>query len=416
MRSATRIHPLKLRHLPNAQVGCGTGQVFLLAEPWRYRQAAVPLSRLRRGCSTEMPKADLADVAPPTSRQLRTHWLNCAVPMVGFGMMDNFVMIQAGDLIDNTIGVSLGLATLTAAACGQVFSDVSGVLFGGVIERIAEKLGLPASGLTTEQLQLRFVKYVGLAGAVAGVTCGCLLGMTSLFFMDLEKAERMKRLAQLETLFDTVMSHGRNTVKAEWCALWLVEGDGTKVSTHARMGKTPSRKGLVEAFELWDTDRDGLISRDEIKFGLTQIQRPASDDDVERALKQAGPKVPNQLDFEEFARFISNHVLQGEEGIQLPLSKTGIKGRVAESRQILNIPDMEAYGVRSGRFDRFTGLRVKSTLMCPVFGSEGKLLAIVEMTNKQDAEGNITVFTKEDERLVEMLAVHAALFIERSME
>lgn len=40
--------------------------------------------------------------------------------MVGFGFMDNLVMIQAGDMIDSTIGVTLGLSTLTAAAFGQV--------------------------------------------------------------------------------------------------------------------------------------------------------------------------------------------------------------------------------------------------------------------------------------------------------
>lgn len=38
--------------------------------------------------------------------------------MVGFGAMDNFVMIQAGQYIDSTLGVQLGLATMTAAAAG----------------------------------------------------------------------------------------------------------------------------------------------------------------------------------------------------------------------------------------------------------------------------------------------------------
>lgn len=41
------------------------------------------------------------------------------------GVMDNFVMLAAGDLIDNTLGVKFGLATLTAAACGQVVSKSS---------------------------------------------------------------------------------------------------------------------------------------------------------------------------------------------------------------------------------------------------------------------------------------------------
>lgn len=44
--------------------------------------------------------------------------------MVGFGFMDNFIMVQAGGYIDATLGVQLGLATLTAAAMGQVVSDV----------------------------------------------------------------------------------------------------------------------------------------------------------------------------------------------------------------------------------------------------------------------------------------------------
>ena len=44
----------------------------------------------------------------------------CRVSCFHPGVMDNFVMLSAGDLIDNTLGVKFGLATLTAAACGQV--------------------------------------------------------------------------------------------------------------------------------------------------------------------------------------------------------------------------------------------------------------------------------------------------------
>ena len=40
--------------------------------------------------------------------------------MIGFGAMDNFVMIQAGQYIDSTLGVQLGLATMTAAAAGTL--------------------------------------------------------------------------------------------------------------------------------------------------------------------------------------------------------------------------------------------------------------------------------------------------------
>lgn len=64
--------------------------------------------------------AAAAGVVAPTTQQLRTLVFTSAVPMVGFGFMDNLVMIQAGDMIDSTIGVTLGLSTLTAAAFGQV--------------------------------------------------------------------------------------------------------------------------------------------------------------------------------------------------------------------------------------------------------------------------------------------------------
>ncbi len=37
---------------------------------------------------------------PPTREQLQNHFMICAVPMVGFGLMDNTVMIHAGNAID----------------------------------------------------------------------------------------------------------------------------------------------------------------------------------------------------------------------------------------------------------------------------------------------------------------------------
>ena len=101
-------------------------------------------------------------------------------------------MIQAGDMIDNSIGVAFGLATLTSAAYGQIVSDVSGTLSSGVVEALANRLGLPRAGLTEAQLALRSVQVSGTAGAVIGVAFGCLLGMGSLCFMDLEKSERVR--------------------------------------------------------------------------------------------------------------------------------------------------------------------------------------------------------------------------------
>ena len=129
----------------------------------------------------------------PTAQQLRRHALCCAVPMVGFGFMDNLVMIQAGDLIDSTLGLRFGISTLTAAAFGQVVSDVAGTLSGNVFDVLAIRLGLPNAKLTHNQIRSRPARLAGMAGAVIGVAIGCLLGMTSLLFMDLDKTDRLRR-------------------------------------------------------------------------------------------------------------------------------------------------------------------------------------------------------------------------------
>ena len=47
---------------------------------------------------------------------------NNAIPFVGFGIIDNAVMIMAGDYIDCTIGVALGISTMAAAGLGKSVS------------------------------------------------------------------------------------------------------------------------------------------------------------------------------------------------------------------------------------------------------------------------------------------------------
>ena len=75
-------------------------------------------STITADASTAVQEA--AEEAKPTLRQLRILALHAAVPMIGFGIMDQTIMIQAGDLIDSTIGMRFALPTLAAAACGQV--------------------------------------------------------------------------------------------------------------------------------------------------------------------------------------------------------------------------------------------------------------------------------------------------------
>lgn len=115
-------------------------------------------------------------------------------------------------MIDNTIGVQLGLATMTAAAAGQVVSDVSGVVFGGSLERFLHRYRIiHASTLTAAQRSLPLCKNIAMFGAVCGVALGCGLGASCLLFMDLEARERAERALQLQAVLNDMMEAADNS-------------------------------------------------------------------------------------------------------------------------------------------------------------------------------------------------------------
>jgi Transmembrane protein 65 len=43
-----------------------------------------------------------------------------ALPFVGFGFLDNFTMIIAGDYIEHTLGIFMSISTMAAAALGKL--------------------------------------------------------------------------------------------------------------------------------------------------------------------------------------------------------------------------------------------------------------------------------------------------------
>ena len=132
---------------------------------------------LEAATATTTRRTTTATAPPLTRDQVRSVVLSAAIPMVGFGFMDNFIMITAGSAIDNTLGVQMGLATMTAAALGQVVSDVSGVLFGDTMARAFQ---VRPANLSEAQKKLASVARLRLGGAVGGVILGCCLGASAL--------------------------------------------------------------------------------------------------------------------------------------------------------------------------------------------------------------------------------------------
>lgn len=121
--------------------------------------------------------------ARPSFSQLRGVATLNAIPFIGFGFLDNFIMIVAGDYLDLTIGVTLGISTMAAAALGNLISDVAGIGSAWYVESLSSKVGIKAPVLTPEQLSMSSTTWSIYLGRALGVSIGCLLGMFPLLFL-----------------------------------------------------------------------------------------------------------------------------------------------------------------------------------------------------------------------------------------
>lgn len=125
----------------------------------------------------------MGDRIPPSRMQLLYTFVRQIPPFVGFGFVDNSLMILSGDAINSFLAY-FGISMMAAAALGNSFSDALGGVLHGVIERCANALGLPDPHLTNYQRKDRTVQITKTAGSVVGMLAGCFLGMFPLLFMD----------------------------------------------------------------------------------------------------------------------------------------------------------------------------------------------------------------------------------------
>ncbi|CAK8986148.1 Transmembrane protein 65 [Durusdinium trenchii] len=138
-----------------------------------------------------------ASELPPTRRQLWQLALLAGIPFVGFGFVDNGIMLVCGDVIDTSLGRVLGISTLAAAGLGNLVSDVAGLGLGGYIEASAKHLGLKDPMLSLQQMNTRTVRVVQFVATSVGISIGCLLGMFPLLFMDAEEKEMQEMFDML---------------------------------------------------------------------------------------------------------------------------------------------------------------------------------------------------------------------------
>jgi signal transduction histidine kinase/putative methionine-R-sulfoxide reductase with GAF domain len=101
-------------------------------------------------------------------------------------------------------------------------------------------------------------------------------------------------------------------------------------------------------------------------------------------------------------------VVQGGEVVEIRLAVgEGIAGWVAQTREIVNIPDAYADQRFQPAVDLKSGYRTRSILCVPMLGALGGLVGVMQVLNKEGGP-----FTTPDEELMSALASQAAIAIE----
>lgn len=119
-----------------------------------------------------------------TKSQTKRLFIVNMMPFIGFGILDNMIMILAGEYIDQSLGALLSISTMAAAALGNIISDVAGVGLAHYVELLFAKLGFKTPSLSSEQLETSKARYVINASRAVGLIIGCLIGMFPLLFFD----------------------------------------------------------------------------------------------------------------------------------------------------------------------------------------------------------------------------------------
>ncbi|KAL3685521.1 hypothetical protein R1sor_003543 [Riccia sorocarpa] len=188
-----------------------------------------------------------ASTKPLTTEQMFYLFRKSAVGMVGFGFTDNAIMLIAGDVIQNSIGATLGLTTLLSAGLGNAVADLIGTAFRGYIERLTGKLMVQNVPISVHQMQQKEAWWAETTGASFGVTVGCLLGLTPLFLIQRKKGQEHHDGGGVDTKFASITVSSLLTADEVECS-----EASARITTLRASVQSPSHLGNFQA-KLWGT-------------------------------------------------------------------------------------------------------------------------------------------------------------------
>jgi len=244
--------------------------------------------------------------------------------------------------------------------------------------------------------------------------------------MDLDKAERAKRAAELDTIFTTVVAEGRELLHAEKVTLFMVDAETNQVWSRLKSGGTVDNlRELRASFESLDTTGDGYISLKTIMQALNDTSLVVDVRSVKRLIieKKLGKNEAEEAESEEYfemGQSLYNHAdfkilideLMGAPEIRFYIRPGSLIDTVVRTGKHINAKDGEEtlnFAVMS------LGDYVHSVLYYPVINEDGKTMAIIEAQNRYFYEGAyVGPFTEDDVRLCRLLCSHVAQFMKQS--
>uniref|UniRef100_A0A671F704 Transmembrane protein 65 n=1 Tax=Rhinolophus ferrumequinum TaxID=59479 RepID=A0A671F704_RHIFE len=104
-------------------------------------------------------------------------FIHNAIPFVGFGFLDNAIMIVA-----------------VSSFSHSYFKLIKKCILAGYVEALASRLGLSIPDLTPKQVDMWQTRVSTHLGKAVGVTIGCILGMFPLIFLGVgEEDEKLEK-------------------------------------------------------------------------------------------------------------------------------------------------------------------------------------------------------------------------------
>ncbi len=151
-----------------------------------------------------------------------------------------------------------------------------------------------------------------------------------------------------------------------------------------------------------------------LRIGL----RITAERDVERLLRMIIEETTAVMEADRSSLFLIDRekgemwakIAQGAETaeIRFPVG-TGIAGAVAQTGEVVNIPDAYDDPRFNRDIDRKTGYRTRSILCAPLRNMQGTIIGAVQVLNKRSG-----AFTADDEALLAALASQAAIALENA--